>query len=42
MYVLIAKVAVIVPVLPIVAVAVAELALLKVIDPVLDNQEENA
>ena len=39
-YVLIAKVAVIVPVPPIVAVVDAELALLKVIDPVLDDQEE--
>ncbi len=36
----IAKVAVIVPVPPIVAVAEAELALLNVIDPVLDDQEE--
>ena len=36
-----ANVAVIVPVPLIVAVAEAELALLKVIDPVLDDQEEN-
>ena len=36
----IAKVAVIVPVPPIVAVAEAELSLLNVIDPVLDDQEE--
>ena len=34
------KVAVMVPVPPIVAVVVAELALPKVIDPVLDDQEE--
>jgi len=38
--VLIAKAAVMVPVPPIVAVAEAELALVKVIDPVLDDQEE--
>jgi hypothetical protein len=38
--VLIAKVAVMVPVPLIVAVDEAELALLKVIDPVLEDQEE--
>ena len=40
MYGLIAKVAVMVPVPPIVAVVEAELALSKVIDSVLEDQEE--